>query len=130
MLLVLVLLGCDGASDDSADKVDTTCAFGPTAHIDSPAEGDVLTLDEPVTLSVTASSGNTDAQYLQIVWGVQGLSGDAAGFEDTVGIGASVDWAPSLAGEWRVVVQVDDECSSDPAYDTPPAQTSVNVSVE
>lgn len=130
MILVLALLACTGAADDSADKVDNTCAFGPSAHIDSPAEGDVFAVGESVTLGVTASSGTTATEYLQIVWGVQGLSGEASGFEDTVGIGATVTWVPSLTGEWRVVVQVDDECSSDPAYDTPPAQTSVNVSVE
>lgn len=130
MLLALLVSGCSGSTEDSGSDVDKTCAFGPSAHIDSPASGDTVAVGDTVVFSVTASSPNTDAQFLQIVWGVEGLTGEGEGVQDTAGIGASVNWMAPTAGDWRVIVQVDDECTRDPTYDTPPAQTYVDILVQ
>lgn len=130
MLLALSLFACDASIEDSTGDVDSTCAFGPTVRIDSPADGASFVAGDAVSLSATASSANTDTQYLQIVWGSEALTGVDAGAQDTVGVGATVSWIAPSAGDWRLIVQVDDDCTSDPAYATPPAQAYVDVVVQ
>lgn len=130
MFVLLALFGC--GSDPTTDTmvVDTTCSFGPSVSIDTPEDGATFSFGEAISLSATASTQNEDAKYLQVLWVAAGESGDASGQEETATVGVSGSWTPSYTGTWRLRVQADDNCTTNPDYGLSPSQDEVQVTVQ
>jgi hypothetical protein len=128
---LLCVLGACG--DEGGDKVEDTgtvagghCLVGPTITITSPESNSTLAVGEAVALVAEASSEVDDPSELRVLWAVVANGGNS----DNIGVGLTQSWTPDAAGIWSVIVQVEDSCTDDDAYNLDPVQDDVRVEVE